>query len=200
MNIKNLDAIIGYLYHDKKQSLQAIKNTVLPSLSTEEIRELLIKIISDGFAREIEPSHPVFPILYTLTIEGCLFYEKTFSIDSHKQMPYALMYDEIEEQIELRKEDEEKVRELNQSVIDTNKSVQSVNKLFWAILAFTIVSALGTIGTFGLELYKILQKTPQQKQLEPQVKEEKKTKPEDSLVVPNITPKKNTGDSVQLKN
>lgn len=43
---------------------------------------------------------------------------------------------------------------VNQSVIDTNASVQKVNNKYWIPLVVALIAALGTVGSFILEYQK----------------------------------------------
>lgn len=93
----------------------------------------------------------------------------------------------------------ESVKATNQSVVATNNSVQKVNGFFKAILAATIVSAIGTCGTFILEARKELA-APYPQPLdtkEPSVPKETSVQKTPSHLKPSFNKDTSNKDSIQ---
>jgi DNA-binding PadR family transcriptional regulator len=146
----NLDLILRTIYKD--QSIypysvlqEMIKGEAFGTSVSNWYQSALDKLEKDGYLKSEDYAGPGNPKIYQLTYDGILFHVA----GGYKEM---VRREKSDREFEERKQDLE--LQNIQMAIQSNKSVVSVNRLFWAILAATVISALATCGNLILSWRK----------------------------------------------
>ncbi len=173
MDIQDLMTVLK-IFYDNKDSTETFSESKLnqiirkiddPKALLKKHRNInttiiINKLMEDGFlfSKKTEMDDPTGIGIkeydyYYISYEGIIFYESGGYRELENRKKRNRDFLEGKRNLELKQ---------IESTTHANKSVIKVNRLFWVILIFSFLGAIGTLGTFSLELYK-LSRTPLQK-------------------------------------